>query len=75
MEKASVISGIDIGNEHSSYVEVLVARSNGSKDSDFKVLLVMSSFMTSLESRQSTNINKVCYAAMCRLCKKKKIRF
>lgn len=59
LEKASVISGIDIGNEHSAYVEVLVARSDGSKDSDFKVLLVMSSFMTPLESRQSSNVNKV----------------
>lgn len=59
LEKASVISSIDIGNEHSAYVEVLVARSDGTRDCDYKVLLVMSSFMTPLESRQSTNINKV----------------
>lgn len=57
LEKACLISSIDIGNEHSAYVEVLVKRS-GAPD-DFKVLLVMSSFMTPLESRQSTNINKV----------------
>ncbi|XP_063907222.1 DNA repair protein XRCC1-like isoform X2 [Zophobas morio] len=57
LEKASVISGIDIGNENSAYIEVLVTRS-GTSD-DFKVLLVMSSFMTPLEARQSTNINKV----------------
>lgn len=59
LEKASMISGIDIGNENSTYVEVLVARSDGSRDSDFKVLLMMSSFMTPLESRQSSNMNKV----------------
>lgn len=59
LEKASLISSIDIGNEHSAYVEVLVARSDGTKDSDYKVLLLMSSFMTPLEARQSTNVNKV----------------
>lgn len=59
LEKVSPISGIDIGNEHSAYVEVLVSRSAG--DGDFKVLLAMSSFMTPLEARQGTNINKVPY--------------
>lgn len=57
LEKASIISGIDIGNENSAYVEVLVTRS-GVLD-DYKVLLVMSSFMSPLEARQNTNINKV----------------
>lgn len=57
LEKASVITGIDIGNEHSAYVEVLVSRSGTSND--YKVLLVMSSFMTPIESRQSQNVNKV----------------
>uniref|UniRef100_A0A6P7FQT3 DNA repair protein XRCC1 isoform X1 n=2 Tax=Diabrotica virgifera virgifera TaxID=50390 RepID=A0A6P7FQT3_DIAVI len=57
LEKASQITAIDIGNEHSAYVEVLVSRS-GNND-DFKVLLVTSAFMTPLESRQSQNINKV----------------
>ncbi|CAG9772439.1 unnamed protein product [Ceutorhynchus assimilis] len=51
------INGIDIGNENSAYVEVLVARS--STPEDFKVLLVMSSFMSPIEARQSQNINKV----------------
>lgn len=57
LEKACIISGIDIGNEHSAYVEILVSRS-GTND-DYRVLLVTSSFMTPLESRQSQNVNKV----------------
>uniref|UniRef100_A0A1Y1KFD5 BRCT domain-containing protein n=1 Tax=Photinus pyralis TaxID=7054 RepID=A0A1Y1KFD5_PHOPY len=57
LDEASLISSIDIGNEHSAYVEVLVKRSGSTED--FKVLLVMSSFMSPLESRQSTNVNKV----------------
>lgn len=57
LEKASVITGIDIGNEHSAYVEILVSRSQNSQD--YKVLLTMCSFMTPLESRQSLNVNKV----------------
>ncbi|XP_044255439.1 DNA repair protein XRCC1 [Tribolium madens] len=56
-EKASVISAVDIGNENSAYIEVLASRS-GTTD-DFKVLLVMSSFMTPLEARQGSNPNKV----------------
>ncbi|KAL1506397.1 hypothetical protein ABEB36_005768 [Hypothenemus hampei] len=57
LDQPYVITGIDIGNEHSAYVEVLVARS--SAPDDFQVFLVMSSFMTPLESRQSQNVNKV----------------
>ncbi|XP_018579440.1 DNA repair protein XRCC1 [Anoplophora glabripennis] len=57
LEKASLISGIDIGNEHSAYVEILVSRS-GTND-EYKVLLVTSSFMTPIEARQSQNVNKV----------------
>lgn len=57
LEKPCIISHIDIGNEHSAYVEVLVNRST-STDS-YKGLLVMSSFMTPLESRQSTNVSTV----------------
>lgn len=57
LEKASQITAIDIGNEHSAYIEVLVSRSSNSDD--YKVLLVTSSFMTPLEARQSQNINKV----------------
>ncbi|RZC33070.1 DNA repair protein XRCC1 [Asbolus verrucosus] len=56
LEKATVISGVDIGNENSAYIEILVTRSETMDD--YKVLLVMSSFMTPLEARQSTNVNK-----------------
>ncbi|XP_030763796.1 DNA repair protein XRCC1 [Sitophilus oryzae] len=57
LDQPHVITGIDIGNEHSAYIEVLVCRSSNAEN--YKVLLVMSSFMTPLESRQSQNINKV----------------
>ncbi|XP_057669634.1 DNA repair protein XRCC1 [Diorhabda carinulata] len=57
LEKASQITAIDIGNEHSAYVEVHVSRS--SNNDDFKVLLANSSFMSALEARQSQNVNKV----------------
>lgn len=57
LEKPCIISHIDIGNENSAYVEVLVNRST-STDS-YKGLLVMSAFMTAFECRQSTNVNKV----------------
>ncbi|XP_044749198.1 DNA repair protein XRCC1 [Coccinella septempunctata] len=57
LEEASVITGIDIGNEHSAYIEVLVSRSE--MNGDYKSFLVMSSFMSAIESRQSTNINRV----------------
>lgn len=57
LEKASVITGIDIGNEHSAYIEILVTRSENS--AEYKVLLTMCSFMTPVESRQSQNVNKV----------------
>lgn len=60
LEKAAVITGIDIGNEHSAFVEVLVARSGSViKESDYKVLLVMSSFMSPIQSKQSTYTNQV----------------
>ncbi|XP_076274123.1 DNA repair protein XRCC1 [Rhynchophorus ferrugineus] len=57
LDQPHVITGIDIGNEHSAYIEVMVSRSTSPED--YKVFLVMSSFMTPLESRQSQNINKV----------------
>lgn len=57
LDQPYVINGIDIGNENSGYVEVLVSRASAPED--FKVLLVMSSFMSPLEARQSQNVNKV----------------
>nr|XP_023023307.1 DNA repair protein XRCC1 isoform X1 [Leptinotarsa decemlineata] len=57
LEKATEISGIDIGNEHSAFVEVLVSRSGGGDD--FKGLLMASAFMTPAEAKQSQNVNQV----------------
>lgn len=58
-EKASQIQSIDIGNEGSAFVEVLVGRETATTDHDYKVILVASSFMTPLESRNGTNRNAV----------------
>lgn len=57
LDQPYVISSIDIGNEYSAYIEVLVSRST--LQEHFKGLLVMSSFMTPLEARQGQNVNKV----------------
>lgn len=57
LEKASIVTGVDIGNEHSAFIEVLVTRSEATDD--YKVLLTMCSFMTPIESRQSKNVNQV----------------
>lgn len=58
LEKSTEIHSIDIGNENSAFVEVLVGRSEDPVN-DFKVLLVTSSFMSPMESKNSTNINRV----------------
>ncbi|CAH0386803.1 unnamed protein product [Bemisia tabaci] len=58
LEKASKITGIDIGNEFSAFVEVLVAKSTSNED-DYKVLLVASSLMSFDESKNGTNTNSV----------------
>lgn len=58
-EKASQIHNIDIGNEGSAFVEVLVGKSSAKEDKDYQVLLVASSFMSPLDSRNNTNRNSV----------------
>ncbi|CAN7983918.1 unnamed protein product [Ixodes hexagonus] len=58
LEKASVISSIDIGNESSAFIEVLAARSSDTAP-EFQVLLVASSFMSPMDARQGTNLNRV----------------
>lgn len=58
LENPLVINGIDVGNEHSAFVEVLVARS-GPLNPDFKEILLTSSFMSPIESRNSTSTNRV----------------
>nr|CAB3267802.1 DNA repair protein XRCC1-like [Phallusia mammillata] len=57
LEKATRINSIDIGNDGSAFVEVLVSRS--SNDQDYQVLLVASSFMTPTEARSGNGSNKV----------------
>lgn len=58
LEKPSQIIGIDLGNEHSTYVQVLVGK-YGCKEEDFQEILLASSFMTPRESRDSSNRNRV----------------
>ncbi|EDW26719.1 GL14681 [Drosophila persimilis] len=52
------VTGIDLGNEHAAFIEVLVSRT-GCKADDFKELLLSSSFMTPIESKNSSNQNRV----------------
>lgn len=59
LEKAMQIHSIDIGNNGSALVEVLVGRSSWSSDEQFQVLLVASSFMSPAESKSFTNTNRV----------------
>ncbi|KAF6736579.1 DNA repair protein XRCC1 [Oryzias melastigma] len=58
-EKEEQVHSIDIGNEGSAFVEVLVANSSAPKTQDYEVLLVTSSFMSPTESRNGTNLNRV----------------
>lgn len=58
-EKEDQVHSIDIGNEGSAFIEVLVGNSSAVRDQDYEVLLVMSSFMSPTESRNGTNMNRV----------------
>uniref|UniRef100_A0A8C6S4T9 DNA repair protein XRCC1 n=1 Tax=Neogobius melanostomus TaxID=47308 RepID=A0A8C6S4T9_9GOBI len=57
-EKEEQVHSIDIGNEGSAFIEVLVGNS-ASREQDYEVLLVTSSFMSPTESRNGTNLNRV----------------
>ncbi|XP_016962038.1 DNA repair protein XRCC1 [Drosophila biarmipes] len=57
-EEPQQITGIDIGNEHAAFIEVLVSRT-GCQTDDFRELLLSSSFMTPIESKNSSNQNRV----------------
>ncbi|XP_064425703.1 DNA repair protein XRCC1 [Latimeria chalumnae] len=59
LEKAEQIHSIDIGNESSAFVEVLVSTSTSVSEQDYQVLVVTSSFMSPTESRNATNLNRV----------------
>lgn len=57
-EQPQQIVGIDIGNEHAAFIEVLVSKS-GCQPDDFKEFLLSCSFMTPVESKSSHNVNRV----------------
>ncbi|XP_032237711.2 DNA repair protein XRCC1 isoform X2 [Nematostella vectensis] len=59
LQKATKINTIDIGNNGSAFVEVLVGRGSWEGNEQYKVLLVTSSFMSPAESKSFTNINRV----------------
>ncbi|XP_070768198.1 DNA repair protein XRCC1 isoform X2 [Enoplosus armatus] len=58
-EKEDQVHSIDIGNEGSAFIEVLVGNSSAVRDQDYEVLLVTSSFMSPTESRNGTNMGRV----------------
>lgn len=58
MDRLYKISGIDIGNENSAFIEVLVKKSASTND-EFQQILLASTFMTSTDSKNSTNTNRV----------------
>ncbi|OCT57131.1 hypothetical protein XELAEV_18003960mg [Xenopus laevis] len=57
-EKEEQIHSIDIGNEGSAFVEVLVGRSTSISEQEYEVLLGMSSFMSPSESKNESNLNR-----------------
>ncbi|KAH9504669.1 DNA repair protein xrcc1 [Bulinus truncatus] len=59
LSKSSQIQSIHIGNEGSAFVEVLVGKATATQDTDFEVLLVASSFMSPLDSRNETKKTSV----------------
>ncbi|XP_071806723.1 DNA repair protein XRCC1-like [Asterias amurensis] len=58
-EKASQIHSIDIGNDNSAFVEVLVGHSTSTSSDDYQVVLVTSSFMSPMDSKNGINTNRV----------------
>ncbi|XP_075849256.1 DNA repair protein XRCC1 isoform X1 [Microcebus murinus] len=60
LEKEEQIHSVDIGNDGSAFVEVLVGSSaGGAGEQDYEVLLVTSSFMSPSESRSGSNPSRV----------------
>lgn len=69
LEKSSKIHSIDIGNESSAFVEVLVGHSTSDNPEDYQVIVVTSSFMNPIESKNGTNGNRVRIFGSDKLCK------
>lgn len=59
LEKSSLISSVDIGNDGSAFIELFVSRSSSSKADDWTVLLPATLLMTPSESRSNSNRNQV----------------
>ena len=60
LESEVTIRGVDIGNNGSAFVEVLVGKSSqGDDEKLYQTLVVTSSFMTPSESRGGTNLYKM----------------
>ncbi|XP_073426757.1 DNA repair protein XRCC1 [Dendrobates tinctorius] len=57
-EKEEQIHSIDIGNEGSAFVELLVGHSTSVSEQEYEVLLGMSSFMSPSESKNGSNLNR-----------------
>ncbi|KAM5132114.1 DNA repair protein XRCC1 isoform 2-T2 [Mantella aurantiaca] len=57
-EKEEQIHSVDIGNEGSAFVEVLVGHSTSVSEQEYEVLLGMSSFMSPSESKNGSNLNR-----------------
>lgn len=57
LEKSTQIQSLDIGNDGSAFVEVLVGRSTAPES--YEVILGMSTFMSPPESKQWNNTNRV----------------
>ncbi|CRK94282.1 CLUMA_CG007797, isoform A [Clunio marinus] len=58
LDEPRQISGIDIGNEHSGFIEVLVGNSKQDPPT-FKEILLATSFMTIVEAKNGTNPHRV----------------
>ncbi|KAG8433800.1 hypothetical protein GDO86_012245 [Hymenochirus boettgeri] len=58
-EKEEQIHSIDIGNEGSAFVEVLVGHSTSVSEQEYEVILGMSSFMSPAESKNESNLNRL----------------
>lgn len=62
LDQPRVISGIDIGNERSGFIEVFVGNSKQDPP-DFKEILLATSFMTIIEAKNGNNPTRVrCFA-------------
>ncbi|XP_068098074.1 DNA repair protein XRCC1 isoform X3 [Hyperolius riggenbachi] len=57
-EKEEQIHSIDIGNEGSAFVEVLVGHSTSVSEQEYEVILGTSSFMSPSESKSGSNLNR-----------------